>query len=722
MRTSLVAVPIMHILLYIVVGLNIPIIRQIIAFIYLSFIPGFVLLRILKLKEASVVDVVLFSVGLSIAFLMFAGLAINEMYSIFDISQPLSAVPLEIFLSLLTLILFFVGYRQELTESLIPWRRSFEDRTDILLKSAIMFLPVMLGVTGALLVSVPSVSVPILLVMFLAIASIFAISVFSRRLVSPKLYPLVIFAMSLALTFQVLFISRFIVGYDANLEYYVFKLTTSVAYWHPISAIAAAQATGNYASMLSITVLPAIYFALMNINGEIVFKTLYPFVFSLVPVVLYRIYEKQIGKTKALLSALFFIASPLVLYSPGNLSLNRQMVAEFFLVLSIFILLNEDISVGKRRLLFIVFGAALVVSHYSTMFLYLALVTVVYAVSKIKGKPDKLLDGAMILSLFTMTFLWYYFTVSTLTSLAATFYAIFARFSSDLSSTIASSSGLLAPHPNPSFASAINWILFYTAHFFIVIGILALLLQSGKMKLDKRYRTISIVSAVILLFCFVIPNFAPTLSFWRFYALSLLFLAPYFVLGGNTLVDILSAFLKKLTRQRFPKNARIYIAPLLLGIVLVGYFLSQSGFINFVTGAPPIGFSLDFNRIITSNDQILKSQFYSAYIPEQNVFSAVWLSKHEGEQSIVYADFDSTLNVLRSYGMTPEQFEILLTDSTFPQQFSFVYLSLLNVESGVIASTPEGVFNTSELSPILNKSDLIYSNGKGEICYTIMPS
>jgi uncharacterized membrane protein len=156
--------------------------------------------------------------------------------------------------------------------------------------------------------------------------------------------------------------------------------------------------------------------------------------------------------------------------------------------------------------------------------------------------------------------------------------------------------------------------------------------------------------------------------------------------------------------------------------VLVGYFLSQSGFINFVTGDPPLGSSLDFNRIITSNDQILKSQFYAGYIPEQNVFSAVWLSEHEGGQSIIYADWDSNINVLRSYGMIRMQFEILLTDSTFPERYSFVYLSLLNVESGVIASSTGGVFDSSEISSILNESNLIYSNGKGEIWYTTLPS
>jgi uncharacterized membrane protein len=58
MQKSLMAIPIVHLLLYIAIGLNIFLFRQVIVFFYLSFIPGFVLLKILKLKETSFVDVV----------------------------------------------------------------------------------------------------------------------------------------------------------------------------------------------------------------------------------------------------------------------------------------------------------------------------------------------------------------------------------------------------------------------------------------------------------------------------------------------------------------------------------------------------------------------------------------------------------------------------------------------------------------------------------------
>ena len=51
--------------------LNIPLARPIIGFIYVSFLPGFLIAKILKLNFQSVLEELPFYVGLSIAFSMF---------------------------------------------------------------------------------------------------------------------------------------------------------------------------------------------------------------------------------------------------------------------------------------------------------------------------------------------------------------------------------------------------------------------------------------------------------------------------------------------------------------------------------------------------------------------------------------------------------------------------------------------------------------------------
>ena len=55
------------------VGLQIPILRQFIGFIYLTFIPGILILCVLKLHKLGNIETLLYTVGLSLASLMFTG-------------------------------------------------------------------------------------------------------------------------------------------------------------------------------------------------------------------------------------------------------------------------------------------------------------------------------------------------------------------------------------------------------------------------------------------------------------------------------------------------------------------------------------------------------------------------------------------------------------------------------------------------------------------------
>jgi uncharacterized membrane protein len=558
--------------------------------------------------------------------------------------------------------------------------------------------------------------------MFIAVAILFALSVFFTRLIPWKLYPLVIFAISMALVFQLLLTSKYIIGYDAKFEYYVFKLTSFNGYWHLLPVGINPSVTVALDSMLSVTILPTIYSALMNINGEIVFKVFYPFVFSLVPVTLYQIYERQIGKSASLLSTLFFISGQTVFYGVEPLSLNRQVVAELFLALSILVFLDKKISIGKRRLLLIVFGAALVVSHYAVMFIYLFLVFSIYAISKFRGHSDDVFDGRTVILLFVTAFSWYSFSIAPLTSLGQLFQQVFSRFFTDISNPAARSSSIFAPHPIFNLASMIDWMLFYIAHFFILIGIFMLLFKPAKTKLDPKYRMVAILSAAILFIVVAVPNVGPAFNFSRFYAIVLLFLAPCYVLGGVTLIRISEYVLKKATNRRSLSKTYNQASTVLLCAVLIGYFLTQSGSINCVADASPLSFSLDHNRIRISTDpNTLNSRsFYSVYIPEQDVLGAVWLSKNIEESSMVYADYVSAQNVLISYALIPRQQISSLTNTTTLEQGGFVYLGRLNVVNGIMTTIPAS-FNTSEIYPLLSGTNLVYSNGDDEVWYVSSP-
>lgn len=83
---------------------DIPIANQVIGILYLTFVPGFIIVKLLKLDELDVLEIILFSAGLSVAFLMITGLLVNELLFLFGVSQPLSAVPLMIVLNSFTVV------------------------------------------------------------------------------------------------------------------------------------------------------------------------------------------------------------------------------------------------------------------------------------------------------------------------------------------------------------------------------------------------------------------------------------------------------------------------------------------------------------------------------------------------------------------------------------------------------------------------------------------
>lgn len=50
------------------VGFDMPILRQIVGFVFLTFVPGILILRILKSHNIGLIESLLYSVGLSLAF------------------------------------------------------------------------------------------------------------------------------------------------------------------------------------------------------------------------------------------------------------------------------------------------------------------------------------------------------------------------------------------------------------------------------------------------------------------------------------------------------------------------------------------------------------------------------------------------------------------------------------------------------------------------------
>jgi uncharacterized membrane protein len=519
-------------------------------------------------------------------------------------------------------------------------------------------------------------------------------------------YPYLLVAIAFSLLFHVALISPYFIAYDIHLEYHFASLTASNAFWDR-------TIPNEYNGMLSITILPVIWSLILGVDLNWIFKIIYPLLYSLLPLVLYLAYKRQVGSRAAFLSAFLVISIDTFYFD--MLGLARQIVASIFLVLLIFLISDRKIPPDKSNLLFLIFGAGLIVSHYSLAYLFLFLIVFTLCFGRfLKGsQPAGSLNSAgPVLICLTMMFAWYVFVSSVQFQIASN------AVSFIISRTLESISGPGIAGLTPAYISPLHEIgtyLFYLLWLVILLGLLAVVLTSRRKAFTRSYLSFSIGAMLILMACLGVPSFAATLEVTRFYHFTSFLLAPFGLLGTFMVVDW---FRRGMMSLRLLGNAPAAIvrqySTRMTAIALVFVLLFQVGFIYEVAGDVPTSIPLSFEKKDT-----WPVYLQSAYIYEQDVVSAEWLSRSAPRILKVYGDHISVYGVLLSYGMMPtEKVEVLENHTAIVNEGQYVYLRSNNVRNGYLAGVyghPLSALNTSQLRPLFNQMDAIYSNGQSQI-------
>jgi uncharacterized membrane protein len=696
---------------------NVPVLRQSIGFVFLSFIPGYLLIRLMNLGEKDRLTRIIFSAGLSIALLMFSGVLLNEIGFLFNISSPLSNLNVIITTSGLTLPLFLLNYGHKHKEQ---WGSLIKE----------LKLPSSLPILALLVISATGVvgavyhNSLLLIFMIIGIATFLFLSVFLGRSTFVKIFPIAVLIVGMGLLFYAVLTSRFIFGSDAFLEFYVYRLTEIKGFWSPPGAVLSYSLIDSLNSMLSITVLPTFYTVFLGTDGETIFKFLYPFFFGLIPVVLYKMYDAQTNQKVALLSSFFFMATPITFYGTEPLSLNRQILGQFFFVLSMFLIFEKNFSVQKKRILLMVFASALIVSHYSLAYFFLFYAYSLFIFSEIGHRYWKkestntrqILTPIVLVLITALTFGWYvYVSDAPFNHLVNSIQRIASLFTTDFLNPQARGSAQgavtsLLPTVPSSLVGSVHKILIYADLFFIGIGLMVLLLKSKKFTVTPEFRLTALVSITILILCFAVPNFSATLNTTRFYSVVLPFLAPFFALGVIAFVDLTqSSLTRRFSRRDKPKfsDIGVYVAT----VLLIFTFLFQVGLINYVTQDYPYSYTLDLDRKLNSNNRGVLVNAHTIVFYDEEVFSAKWLQEVRNTSAMVYADENSRVTVLKSYALLPDGRMLPITNETLFSN-SYMYLKYVNVQLGVFDS-----FNMSDMSTVLQSCNEIYSNGESIVYF-----
>ncbi|MCL5948936.1 MAG: hypothetical protein M1490_00465 [Candidatus Bathyarchaeota archaeon] len=400
----LAIVVILQVIIYISLFLNFPIVRQVVGIAYLTVVPGLIFIKLLKLDALGGLEVVVFGVGFSVAFLMLSGLIINQFGYLAGLSFPLSTLPLSLFINTLIIVGGAVAHLQQgkIKKTLSLQRSNFGSSLLLL-----ALIPV-LSIIGVYFVNTTGNSL-ILIITILSIAALFTLSAFRER--SSKFYPFAIFMIALALLFHASLISNYIVPYggDSPAEFYVFQNVQLNAHWTPVFTFPSDEGLGRFNAMLSVTVLPTIYSNMLGMDPSLVFKIVYPLIFALVPVALYLLWQPYIGKKLSFIAAFVFVAQST--FFTEMIALNRQMIGELFFVLLLLVLLNKKVKKEGKFLAFAVLSFGLIFSHYALAEIFLLLVFAAWATSVFYlKKPSFNLQLSMIIFFFVAMFAWYIYT------------------------------------------------------------------------------------------------------------------------------------------------------------------------------------------------------------------------------------------------------------------------------------------------------------------------
>jgi uncharacterized membrane protein len=530
-------------------GFELPIIRQLIGLIYLTFVPGYLVLRVLKMHKLGNIETPLYAIGLSVTITMVAGLFTNVFYRAFGISRPLTIGLLSATMTAIVFLLSAACYIRD---------RDFDDYdaievTELTSAPALfLFLLPFLSIFGTHVLTIYGNNI-LALSLLVVVAAIIVLIGFDK-FIPRALYPLAIFSIAISLLYHTALVSMYIGGYDIQFEYYFSNLVLTNGYWDPTFP-------SQTNSVLSVTILAPLYARIANLDLTWVYKAVYPFLFAFVPLGAFVIFKKQMQDKIAVLSVLFLMSFYMFFNNmPGTA---KQEVAELFLILLLVTMLAANISSAAKTAISLVFAFSLVVSHYALSYVavfFFAAIFVLYRLSGTSLAKRMLSHGShfesdrfsnnqstntsypssiavslnFVILLFIVTFAWYLYVSgsSAVVALTGTWARIANSIFTDFLSPATSQPIALSQAVLASPLHDLARYLQYIALLFITIGVFSyFVLNRGAIKCYKEYAYLCIAGFLLLVLSVIIPFFASALNADRTYQIALLFLAPFFVIG-----------------------------------------------------------------------------------------------------------------------------------------------------------------------------------------------
>ncbi len=735
-------------------GYDIPGLRQVFGFIFLSFVPGVLILRILRIHHIGLTRVLLYSVGLSIAFIMFSGLLLNALLPSFGVSRPISLVPITTVLAIFTMILCLAAYLRD--KDFRPPQITAVRIKELPLASLLfLFLLVLISVLGARVLTYQPDNNTLPIIVLLIIAFIPILVVFNR--LPSSAYAAATVAISLALALSITLVTDYIVGWDIYIEDWLQRQVVYGGYWSPSLSV-------SINAMLSIVMLSPIYSLVLGLKAAWIFKVVYPLFLSMVPLTLFEVYREQIGSRRAFLAAFFFMS---FISFATQLSLSpRQLTAEVFLVLLISLMIGRGLSAFQKAALAIIFAMSVTVSHYGVAYLFLGIFSAGWLLlvlmrskraggwwksftrrfSQLPANPGvanstsgvfpsaAILNGTLLALFVVFTLSWYMYISAgqNFGSLIAIgrhvyggigdFFSIFARRGEV---DVALGLDLMQV---PAIGKVFR-VIQYTTEVFVVTGLIKLILKPRDFSFKVEYIALTLASTSMLLAFIAVPYLSEQFGMTRVYPLTLLTLSPCCILGGEAFFGWVVQAPQSAWRWLRAKQGHIHTARetlnhsqpalallLLVLLVLIPYFLFNTGFVfDTIIGE-------DIKVGIPRSWTLSKGLTDGPYVNSQEVEAIQWLASLP-QSARAYGDIHGGVALMGNMLWRARYIE---RDTPIPDDpENYIYLRSWNIERGVVNIGTVGtvevelkqvkLWDAEGKSWLLDNRNLIYDDGGAQV-------
>ncbi|HEY5138975.1 MAG TPA: DUF2206 domain-containing protein, partial [Methylococcales bacterium] len=283
--------------------------------------------------------------------------------------RPLDTLPLLVALDIFILIILVLTYAAKKDFVLARPMLRLPDKLVILFALA---LPI-LAAAGAVILTNGGTNAVAMAVLAL-IAALTMLAVSGKIKLDTSTFAILLYGITVAILLMTSMRGYYLTGHDVQLEYQVFSLTNRLKFWDMNNFEDA------YNACLSITILPTYLQSILHVQDFYIYKFFFQFINGLLAIVIFYLARHFSTDKVAFLSALLYVTFPTFIVDMAML--NRQGMALLFFGALFFVLLtNEYFSGAKRSFLLVLFGTGMILSHYSTSYIAIAIIAGGYIIT-----------------------------------------------------------------------------------------------------------------------------------------------------------------------------------------------------------------------------------------------------------------------------------------------------------------------------------------------------